>query len=172
VNSVASRAATLPDATALAAFYNRYFETLDDGRLEEWPSFFTDDCRFEIIPRENYEAGYPLCTMQADSKGMLLDRVQGILKTQILAALLSALLLGPASDRARARRHQSSSSVCRRRLCLPARTFERELREVSSLLNHHLIVQTGTGCGAVGAFACSRKRRSSRAVETRRLAMR
>lgn len=80
-----SGAGALPDRKALIAFYDRYFETLDDGKLEEWPGFFTEDCRFQIIPRENHEAGYQLCTIQADSKGMLLDRVQGILKTQMFA---------------------------------------------------------------------------------------
>ena len=69
----------------LHAFYDAYFETLDDGRLEEWPDYFVDDCLYQMIPRENYEAGYKLCTMQADGKGMLLDRVYGIRKTQVFA---------------------------------------------------------------------------------------
>jgi salicylate 5-hydroxylase small subunit len=69
----------------LHAFYDAYFETLNDGRLEEWPDYFVDDCLYQIIPRENYEAGYKLCPIQADSKGMLVDRVQGILKTQMFA---------------------------------------------------------------------------------------
>ena len=80
-----SDSGALPDRDALTAFYDRYFETLDDGKLEEWPGFFCEDCRFQIIPRENHEAGYQLCTIQADSKGMLRDRVQGILKTQMFA---------------------------------------------------------------------------------------
>jgi salicylate 5-hydroxylase small subunit len=64
----------------LHSFYDAYFETLDDGPLEQWPDYFTDDCLYQIIPRENYEAGYKLCTMQADSKGMLVDRVYAPLK--------------------------------------------------------------------------------------------
>jgi 3-phenylpropionate/cinnamic acid dioxygenase small subunit len=77
--------AAVPNREAIRAFYNAYFNTLDDGRLEEWPDFFIDDCRYRIIPRENYEAGQGLCTMQADSKGMLTDRVRAILKTQVYA---------------------------------------------------------------------------------------
>jgi len=69
----------------IRAFYDSYFDTLDEGRLEEWPDFFVDDCRYRIIPRENYEAGQGLCTMQADSKGMLTDRVRAILTTQVYA---------------------------------------------------------------------------------------
>jgi 3-phenylpropionate/cinnamic acid dioxygenase small subunit len=69
----------------LHAFYDAYFETLDDGRLQEWPDYFAEDCLYQIIPRENYEAGHKLCTMQADSKGMLVDRVYGIHNTQVFA---------------------------------------------------------------------------------------
>ena len=67
------------------AFYDAYFYTLDAGRLEEWADFFVAECSYRIISRENYEAGQGLCIMQADSKGMLSDRVRAILKTQVYA---------------------------------------------------------------------------------------
>jgi 3-phenylpropionate/cinnamic acid dioxygenase small subunit len=67
------------------ALYDAYFDTLDAGRLEEWPDFFATECRYRIISRENYEAGQGLCIMQGDSKGMLTDRVRAILKTQVYA---------------------------------------------------------------------------------------
>ena len=73
------------DREAVRAFYDAYFDALDEGRLEEWPEFFADECRYRIIARENYEAGQGLCIMQADSKGMLTDRVRAILKTQVYA---------------------------------------------------------------------------------------
>jgi 3-phenylpropionate/cinnamic acid dioxygenase small subunit len=67
---------------ALCSFYSSYMEVLDDERMSEWPGFFSADCTYQIIPRENYDSGFQLCTIQADSRNMLLDRVQGILKTQ------------------------------------------------------------------------------------------
>jgi 3-phenylpropionate/cinnamic acid dioxygenase small subunit len=70
---------------AVCALYDAYFDTLDAGRLEEWPGFFATECRYRIISRENYEAGLGLCIMQADSKGMLTDRVRAILETQVYA---------------------------------------------------------------------------------------
>lgn len=72
----------IPAAEEIARFYAIYAETLDEARLQEWSDFFAPDCLYQIIARENYESGYGLCTMQADSKGMILDRVQGILRTQ------------------------------------------------------------------------------------------
>ena len=80
-------------ATSIAAlsrddlhdFYDSYFEGLDDGRFEEWPEFFVENCLYRVIPRENYEAGQDQCLMQGDSKNMLIDRVRAILKTQVFA---------------------------------------------------------------------------------------
>ena len=80
-NSVAA-----PSREDVRAFYDAYFEVLDDGgRLEEWPDFFVEDCHYRIIPRENYEAGQDACVMQGDSKGKLIDRVRAIRSTQVYA---------------------------------------------------------------------------------------
>ena len=41
----------------LADLYCAYSDALDEGELERWPEFFTEDCVYKVIPRENYEAG-------------------------------------------------------------------------------------------------------------------
>lgn len=73
------------DRDALRDFFDDYYTVLDDVRLEAWPAFFTGDCLYRVIPRENFEAGYALCTMQAESRGMLVDRVMGLTRTQMYA---------------------------------------------------------------------------------------
>lgn len=65
--------------------YDAYYATLDDVDLHAWPEFFTEECVYRVIPRENYERGYVLCTMQAESRGMLKDRVTGLTRTQMYA---------------------------------------------------------------------------------------
>ncbi len=85
MTAVLERSSALPSRADLAPFYDAYFETLDDGRIADWPDFFMEQCSFQIIPRENYEAGYQLCTIQADSRGMVIDRAQSISKTQMFA---------------------------------------------------------------------------------------
>ncbi|MGV3579378.1 aromatic-ring-hydroxylating dioxygenase subunit beta [Brevundimonas sp.] len=70
---------------AVRDLFDEYYATLDDVRLHDWPEFFTEDCLYRVIPRENYEAGYTLCTMQAESRGMLKDRVTGLTRTQMYA---------------------------------------------------------------------------------------
>ena len=74
-----------PTPSELLDFYALYAETLDDVQLDVWADYFTEDCTYQIIARENHERGLGLCFMQADSKGMILDRVQGITRTQMFS---------------------------------------------------------------------------------------
>ena len=80
---------------ALRDFYDDYYTVLDDVRLDEWPAFFTEDCIYRVIPRENYEAGYTLSTIYAESRGMLTDRVMGVMRTQMYAPRYYRRFPGP-----------------------------------------------------------------------------
>jgi len=60
-----------------------YAAVLDAVDLERWPEFFTEQCFYEIIPRENYDRGLPLAIMRCESKGMLRDRVVAIRDTMM-----------------------------------------------------------------------------------------
>ena len=66
---------------ALTQLYADYALAVDSGRWELWPEFFTEQCVYKLIPRENHERGFPLCTLSFNSKGMLKDRVYGIQET-------------------------------------------------------------------------------------------
>ena len=72
----------------LADLYAAYDDALGEGDYERWPDFFTEACVYKIIPRENYDAGLPLALMQAESRGMLADRVAAIRKTTLYAPRL------------------------------------------------------------------------------------
>jgi anthranilate 1,2-dioxygenase small subunit len=48
---------------------------IDDDRLEEWPEFFTEQCLYKVVPRENADQNLPIALMYCDSRGMLQDRV-------------------------------------------------------------------------------------------------
>jgi len=63
-----------------------YSHALDNDRLEDWPEFFTDDCLYEIIPRENVDAGLPIGIIYCDSKKMLRDRVLSLRHANIYEA--------------------------------------------------------------------------------------
>jgi anthranilate 1,2-dioxygenase small subunit len=60
-----------------------YAGVLDDGPLEQWPTFFTDPCLYRITTRDNERRGFPLSIMLCDSRAMLYDRVEATEKANI-----------------------------------------------------------------------------------------
>jgi anthranilate 1,2-dioxygenase small subunit len=67
----------------LSSLQDRYVAALDNDRLEEWPNFFTEECLYEIIPRENEEAGLPAPVIYCDNARMLRDRVVSLRRANI-----------------------------------------------------------------------------------------
>lgn len=65
----------------LIALNAAYGSAIDDNNWEAWIDFFTEDCEYKIQPRENFERGFPLCTLALLSKNMLRDRAYGIKET-------------------------------------------------------------------------------------------
>jgi 3-phenylpropionate/cinnamic acid dioxygenase small subunit len=69
----------------LEELYADYVDCLDGGRYEDWPSFFTEDCLYRIVPRENQDKGLPIATVHCEGRGYLVDRVQAIRNTSVYA---------------------------------------------------------------------------------------
>ena len=65
----------------LEDLYTRYACALDDGPLETWPDLFTEECLYQVIPRDNYDQNLPLAIMRCESRGMLMDRVHAVKET-------------------------------------------------------------------------------------------
>lgn len=55
-----------------------YADTIDDGELKHWPTFFTEDGLYRITTRQNEAANLPLSIMLCDNQAMLYDRVEAI----------------------------------------------------------------------------------------------
>ena len=72
---------TFADYFAITQLYADYASTVDAGDWDGWCEFFTDDCVYRLVPRENHERGFPLATLSFESKGMLKDRAYAIRET-------------------------------------------------------------------------------------------
>lgn len=72
-----------------------YAECIDDGRLEEWPDFFVEKCRYLITSRDSHEAGYRHGVVYAASKGMLKDRVLALRRANIFEPHRYRHIIGP-----------------------------------------------------------------------------
>ena len=73
----------------------RYAEAIDEGRLEEWPDFFTDDGRYRVTTAENVAQNLPLSLIYATSRAMLRDRVKALREANIYEAQRYRHMLGP-----------------------------------------------------------------------------
>ena len=63
-----------------------YADCIDDDRLEEWPDFFVENCRYLITSRESHAAGLRHGIIYAASRGMLTDRVMAMRRANIYEA--------------------------------------------------------------------------------------
>jgi 3-phenylpropionate/cinnamic acid dioxygenase small subunit len=124
------------DREAIRDFYDEYYSVLDDLRLEEWPALFTEDCVYRVIPRENYEAGYTLSTIYAESRGMLIDRVMGLTRTQMYAPRYYRRFPGPLRVVSR----DANSVRTRHNLLLVQTLIDKQTEIVLSAVCHDMLV--------------------------------
>ena len=73
----------------------RYVEAIDEGRFEDWPDFFMENCKYRITTAENVEQGLPLSIIYATSRAMLRDRVKALREANVYEAQRYRHVLGP-----------------------------------------------------------------------------
>lgn len=67
----------------LIALNAEYAAAIDDGRLEDWPAFFTERCFYRITTAQNHAQGLPAGLVYADSRQMLADRILSLRKANV-----------------------------------------------------------------------------------------
>lgn len=65
---------------------DRYIGHLDNDRLERWPDLFTEECLYEIVPKENADLGLPIGIVHCTNRRMLRDRVVSLRHANIYEA--------------------------------------------------------------------------------------
>lgn len=59
----------------MLALYADYALALEERRFEEWPGYFTENCRYEVQSRENRDLGLPGALILCDTRAMIEDRI-------------------------------------------------------------------------------------------------
>jgi anthranilate 1,2-dioxygenase small subunit len=60
-----------------------YAWVLDNQELNAWPKFFTEDCLYRAISRENFDEGLPHATLYCDGLNMVKDRSLALQETAV-----------------------------------------------------------------------------------------
>ena len=55
-----------------------YGALIDIGKFDEWLDLFAEDCRYQIVPRENFDRGLPAALVFCDSRAILEDRIRAL----------------------------------------------------------------------------------------------
>jgi anthranilate 1,2-dioxygenase small subunit len=78
VTDAAVTAAVTDWLPAILEAQARYARCLDDGPLEAWPDFFTEDAFYKITTADNHRQGLEAGLIWADNRRMLQDRVSAL----------------------------------------------------------------------------------------------
>ena len=73
----------------------RYIQALDGDKLEDWPNFFTEACRYLVTTADNLAQGMPLGMIYATSRAMLRDRVRSLREANVYEAQRYRHMIGP-----------------------------------------------------------------------------
>ena len=66
------------DRSAVLDLFAEYGGLLNAGRYDEWLGLFAAECRYQVVPRENFERGLPAGLIFCDSRRMLEDRIMAL----------------------------------------------------------------------------------------------
>jgi anthranilate 1,2-dioxygenase small subunit len=66
------------DRLALFDLFARYGALADRGDYDAWLGLFARQCRYNVMPRENFERGLPAALIFCDSRAVLEDRIRAL----------------------------------------------------------------------------------------------
>lgn len=69
----------------LRDLYEEIADHLDNDEVERLPEYFTEDCCYKVISKENYDEGLPHASIYCDGLAMLRDRIMALRETQVYA---------------------------------------------------------------------------------------
>ena len=66
------------DRAAICDLLAEYGALIDMAQFDEWLDLFAEECRYQIVPRENFDHGLPAALVFCDSRAMLEDRIRAL----------------------------------------------------------------------------------------------
>ena len=66
------------DRHAIHDLLAEYGALLDASQYDDWLELFASECRYQVIPRENADAGLPVALIFCDTRAVLEDRIRAL----------------------------------------------------------------------------------------------
>ena len=68
----------ITDQAAVYDLFAEYGALIDMAKFDEWLDLFAEECRYQIVPRENFDRGLPAALVFCDSRAALEDRIRAL----------------------------------------------------------------------------------------------
>jgi anthranilate 1,2-dioxygenase small subunit len=68
----------IADRDAVCDLLAEYGALIDLVKFDEWLGLFAEECRYQIMPRENHDRGLAAALMFCDSRAVLEDRIRAL----------------------------------------------------------------------------------------------
>jgi anthranilate 1,2-dioxygenase small subunit len=68
----------IADRAAVWDLLAEYGRLIDLAKYDEWLDLFAEECRYQVVSRENYDSGLPVALIFCDSRAMLEDRIRAL----------------------------------------------------------------------------------------------
>ena len=66
------------DRAAVHDLLAEYGALIDLAKFDEWLDLFAEECRYQVLPRENFDRRLPAALVFCDSRAMLEDRIRAL----------------------------------------------------------------------------------------------
>ncbi len=97
--STASSTATpviAPDRrSAIERLMVEYVHAIDEGEYERWPTFFTEDGRYQVTGRDNLARGWVAGMLLCDNRDMMVDRIYSLRQVNVWEPHTYRHVIGP-----------------------------------------------------------------------------
>jgi 3-phenylpropionate/cinnamic acid dioxygenase small subunit len=79
----------------LRTFYDYGAAMLDNEEYEAWPELFSDDAKYTVVSRENFDNNLPHATIYCNGKRMIRDRVASLVNAVVYQKRFQRRFIGP-----------------------------------------------------------------------------
>jgi len=95
--SASSTSAALDPAqrAAIEQLMVDYVHAIDDGDYERWPTFFTENGRYQVTGRDNHARGWVAGMLLCDNRDMMIDRIYSLRQVNVWEPHTYRHVIGP-----------------------------------------------------------------------------
>jgi anthranilate 1,2-dioxygenase small subunit len=72
-----------------------YVHAINEGEYERWPTFFTEDGRYQVTGRDNLARGWVAGMLLCDNRDMMIDRIHSLRRVNVWEPHTYRHVIGP-----------------------------------------------------------------------------